>query len=160
MSDATAEKRVEGIWSGYGQGTNRGKILVRIKRSANGLTAKAILYDEQLGITEAWLSGQTSGDKTEFRLLEVRGLAPFLPRDGRVVLNLKEDGTADGEWQTDIGTGGGFRIFRANFGTIGWHRHFLFAKASFAWHKCLAPIYGLFLVGLAVTSIILNTKIS
>ena len=31
-----------------------------------------------------------------------------------VVLNLKEDGTADGEWQTDIGTGGVFRIFRAN----------------------------------------------
>src|SRR5947208_13647852 len=75
MSDATAEKRVEGIWSGCGQGTNRGKILVRIRRSANGLTAKAILYDEQLGITEASLSGLTSRDKTEFRLVEVRGLA-------------------------------------------------------------------------------------
>jgi hypothetical protein len=68
MSDVTSEKRIEGIWSGHVQGTNRGKILVRIERDANGLTAKAMLYDEQLGITEAWLSGQTSGDKTEFQL--------------------------------------------------------------------------------------------
>jgi hypothetical protein len=160
MSNATPEKRFEGIWSGYGQGTNRGKILVRIKRSANGLTAKAMLYDEQLGITEAWLSGQTSGDTTEFRLLEVHGLAPFVPRDGQVTLNLKEDGTAEGEWQTDIGTRGVFRISRGRFGTIGWYRHALFAKARFARHKWLAPIYGLFLVALAVTSIILNARIS
>ena len=62
-----------------------------------------MLYDEQLGVTQAWLSGRISGGKIEFRLLEAHGLAQFLPRDGRVVLNLKEDGTAEGEWQTDIG---------------------------------------------------------
>src|SRR5438309_7308128 len=119
MSDATQAKRFEGIWSGYGQGTNRGKILLRIKRSpntANGLTAKAILYDEQWGITEARLSGQTSGDKAELRILEVRGLAPRVPREGQVVLNPKEDGTAEGQWQTDIGTSGAFRLERATFG--------------------------------------------
>jgi hypothetical protein len=164
MSDATPAKRVEGIWSGYGQGTNRGKILIRIRRSpntANGLTAKAILYDEQLGITEAWLSGLISGgDKAEFRLSEVRGLAPLVPREGQVVLNLKEDGTAEGQWHTDIGTAGEFRIFRANFGPIGWYRRVLSAKASFAWHKWLAPVYGLFLVVLAVISIFFNTNIS
>src|SRR5438874_29415 len=125
MSDATAAaKRVEGIWSGYTQGTNRGKVLLRIKRSANtanGLIATAIFYDEQLGITEVLLSGQTSGDKAELRLLEVRGLAPLVPREGQVVLNLKEDGTAEGQWQTDIGTSGVFRIVRATFGTLGWY---------------------------------------
>lgn len=164
MSAATPAKRVEGIWSGYGQGTNRGKILVRIKRSvntANGLTAKAVLYDEQLGITEAWLSGQISGgDKAEFRLLDVRGLAPFMPREGGVVLNLKEDGSAEGQWQTDIGTAGVFRISRAYFDTLGWYLRILSAKASFAWHKWLAPVYGLFLVVLAVISIFFNTNIS
>ena len=146
MSNAALAKRVEGIWSGYGKGTNRGKILMRIKRSpntANGLTSKAILYDEQFGITEAWLSGLISGgDKAEFRLLDVRGLAPLVPRDGQVVLNLKEDGTAEGQWHTDIGTAGEFRISRATFGAIGWYRHVLSAKAWFAWHKWLAPIYG------------------
>ena len=164
MSNATPSKRVEGIWSGYGQGTNRGKILMRIKRSpntANGLTLKAILYDEQFGITEAWLSGLISGgDKAEFRLLDVRGLAPLVPREGQVVLNLKDDGSAEGQWQTDIGTAGAFKIVRANFRTIGWHCRNLFAKASFAWHKWLAPVYGLFLVVLAVISIFFNTNIS
>jgi hypothetical protein len=164
MSDATPAKRFEGIWSGYAQGTNRGKMLLRIKRSANtanGLTAKAILYDEQLGITQAWLSGLISGgDKAEFRLLDVRGLAPFVPREGGVVLNLKEDGTAEGQWQTDIGTAGVFRISRANFDTLGWYWRILCAKASFAWHKWLAPVYGLFLVVLAVISIFFNTNIS
>jgi hypothetical protein len=163
MSDATPAKRVEGIWSGYTQGTNRGKILLRIERAtntANGLTAKGILYDEQWGITEAWFSGQTSGDKAEFRILEVRGIAPLVPRDGQFVFNLKEDGTAEGQWQTDIRTSGGFRVARAPFGTIGWYRRNFFAKASFAWHKCLAPIYGSFLVALAVVSIFWKTKIS
>ena len=163
MSDATPAKRVEGIWSGYAQGNNRGKMLLRIKRSpntANGLTAKAILYDEQLGVTEARLSGQISGDKAEFRLSEVRGLAPLVPREGQVVLNLKEDGSAEGQWQTDIGTAGVFRISRANFDTLGWYLRILSAKASFAWHKWLAPVYGLFLVVLAVISIFFNTNIS
>jgi hypothetical protein len=40
MSEVTPEKRIEGIWSGHVQGTNRGKILVRIERDANGLAAK------------------------------------------------------------------------------------------------------------------------
>jgi hypothetical protein len=165
MSDATAAaKRFEGIWSGYTQGTNRGKVLLQIQRraiTANGLTAKAILYDEQLGITEAWFSGVISGgDKAEFRLLDVRGLAQPMPREGQVVLNLKEDGTGEGQWQTDIGTSGAFRIVPATFGTIGWYLRILSAKASFAWHKWLAPIYGSFLVLLAVVSIFWNTTIS
>jgi hypothetical protein len=79
MSDVTPEKRIEGIWSGHGEGTNRGKILVRIKRYANGLTATAMLYDEQLGLTEARLSGRISGAKAEFRLLETYGFGQFYP---------------------------------------------------------------------------------
>src|SRR5262249_27110787 len=161
MSDATAAKRVEGIWSGYTQGTNRGKVLLRIKRSAdtaNVLTGEGILYDEQLGVTEARLSGQTSGDKAELRILEVRGLAPLVPREGQVVLNLKEDGTAEGEWQTDIGTSGAFRLVRATFGTIGWYLRSLSAKASLVCRKWLARIYGSFLVALAIVSIFWNTK--
>ena len=47
----TPESRIEGIWAGHVQGTNRGKILVRVKRYEKGLTAKAMLYDEQLGVT-------------------------------------------------------------------------------------------------------------
>src|SRR5215471_17699877 len=129
MSDATAAaKRVEGIWIGYIQGTNRGKVLLRIKRSANtanGLTAEGILYDEQFGVTEARLSGQTSGDKAELRILEVRGFAPLVPREGQVVLNLKEDGSAEGQWQTDIGTSGAFRLVRATFATTGWYLRIL-----------------------------------
>jgi hypothetical protein len=164
MSDATPAKRFEGIWSGYGQGTNRGKALVRIKRSANtanGLTLKGILYDEQFGITEAWLSGLVSDDdKAEFRLLDVRGIAPIVPREGGVVLNLKADGRAEGQWQTNIGTGGAFNIVRATFGATGWHLRDLFALASFLWRKCVAPVYGVFLVALAVVSIFFNTNIS
>ena len=164
MSDATPAKRFEGIWSGYGQGSNRGKVLVRIKKSANtanGLTAKGILYDEQFGITEAWLSGLVSdGDKAEFRLLDVRGIAPIVPREGGVVLNLKADGSAEGQWHTNIGTGGAFNIVRATFGATGWHLRDLFALASFLWRKCMAPLYGVFLVALAVVSIFFNTNIS
>jgi len=165
MSDATAvAKRFEGIWSGYAQGSNCGKVLLRIKRranTANSFTARAILCDERLGITEAWLSGLISGgDKAEFRLVEVRGLAPLVPREGGVVLNLKEDGTGEGQWQTDIGTAGAFRIVPATFGTIGWYLRSVSAKASFAWHKWLALIYGSFLVLLAIISIFWNTNIS
>jgi hypothetical protein len=75
-------------------------------------------------------------------------------------LNLKDDGTAEGEWRTDIGTSGVFRIFRAKFGRIGWYRHILSAKASFVLQKWLAPIYGLSLVTIAVVSIIRNARIS
>jgi hypothetical protein len=164
MSDATAAaKRVEGIWIGYTQGTNRGKVLLRITRranTANGLAAEGILCDEQLGVTEARLSGQTSGDKAELQILEVRGFAPRVPREGQVVLNLKEDGTAEGQWQTDIATSGAFKLVRATFGTIGWYLRILFAKASLVCRKWLARIYGSFLVALAIVSIFWNTKIS
>ena len=160
MSDMTPEKRIEGIWSGHLQGTNRGKVLVRIKRHANGLTATAVLYDEQLGITEARLSGGISGDEAEFRILETYGFGQFSPRDGRVVLNLKADGTAEGEWQTDIGTSGVLRIFRAKFGSVGWYRRILSAKATFSLKKWLPWLYGLFLVTLAIISIVHYPKIS
>lgn len=165
MSVATPAKRFEGIWSGYTQGTNnRGKILVRIKaaaNTANALTAKVILYDEQWGITEAWFSGRVSdGDKAEFQLLKVRGLAPLVASQSKVVLNLKADGSAEGQWQTNIGTGGEFRISRATFGTIGWYWRDLLAKASFFLKKWLPLIYGLFLVTLAITSTIHYPKIS
>ena len=156
----TPEKRIEGIWSGHVQGTNRGKILVRIKSDANGLTAKAMLYDEQLGLAEARFNGRISGDKAEFRLLEMQGLGHFSPRDGRVTLNLKEDGTAEGDWHTDIGTSGVIRVSRGQFGRIGWYRHMLSAKVSFVLQKWLAPIYGFSLVTIAVISIIRNATIS
>jgi hypothetical protein len=68
--------------------------------------------------------------------------------------------SGEGQWQTDIGTAGAFKISRATFGTIGWYLRILSAKASFAWHKWLPPVYGSFLVVLAVVSIFWNTNIS
>lgn len=105
-------------WVGYVQGTNRGKIFVRMKSSNEALTGDIVFKDIAYGTAVAKIKGRLSNSQITADLFDFAFAKhfPLVPQTGQISMTISEDNSeVSGAWATDIGTHGQCRLFKINF---------------------------------------------
>jgi hypothetical protein len=143
------------IWQGYLSGTNRGEIFVSLKKAGDILDAKAVFYDRQYGSTIISLNGRQSDGKAEFRLLRFQGPAPLMPLDGSLILNFAENfSTAEGNWQTDIGTSGICKLQISTESSFNFFARILTIEVARFIQRLMPSLYAIFLCSIAIATLV------
>ena len=153
--------RLARYWRGYLAGTNRGGVTIKLKQSGIALRAKAIFLDQQFGPTFLDFSGKLEGARAELKLNEFDGSAPLRPLDGTIVLNFDQNlRTAEGTWQTDIGTSGGCKLESCSCGMLRWGMKRAVARLRLFLLSWIAALYVLFLIIIALASLTQRVQVS
>ena len=103
---------------GYVQGTNRGRIFVRMKNLADAIAGDIVFKDVMAGtsiIKFKWKfnNNQITADLFDFVFAKP---LPLEPQAGQISIIISEDNSEiAGAWATDIGTHGQCRLFKINF---------------------------------------------
>lgn len=104
-------------WRGYVQGTNRGRILVRMKNLGKAVTGDVVFKDTFAGSSIIKFKGRCSDNQIAADLFDFvfAKPLPLEPQTGKISLNISEDNNElSGAWATDIGTHGQCRLFKSN----------------------------------------------
>jgi hypothetical protein len=146
------------FWTGHLTGTNRGRLLVRMRQREQRLDADAILYDQAFGPTLVSLVGILDGLRAELRIVGMQSGAPVSPLDGVLVLAFAPGFTqATGTWQTDIGTAGHVLLRPSSRWRMGWwFRRAAWRTGLLVWNggRVLAPaLYALTIVAVVVLTL-------
>lgn len=105
-------------WVGYVQGTNRGKIFVRMKSLNDALTGDIVFKDIAYGTAAAKIKGRLNSSQITADLFDFvfEKRFPLEPQTGHISMTISEDNNeVSGVWATDIGTHGQCRLFKINF---------------------------------------------
>jgi len=117
-------RRVSRYWQGYINGTNRGRLWLRIPNHHASMSAKAVLFDQRWGPATVRLRRVPSSDLSslQLRLMAYRGSAPASPLDGGMNLPGLESAEFEvtGNWWTDVGAGGRVVVRSAKRGRLAW----------------------------------------
>src|ERR1039458_3965461 len=104
-------QQLSGSWLGHIVGTNSGTLTVQFTQEGQQVRGEIALSDFATGTTTAVVDGRLSGHQFEAALHTFKGSAPLVPKSGRLVGHVSEDGkNISGDWSTDIGTHGRFQI--------------------------------------------------
>ncbi len=106
---------VVGNWVGVMTGTTRGGVRARVKIRNGIVTGRILIEEHAFGPALGTFRGEENDGGLALRLVEYRSLAPAAPLSG--ILNLvvdEEQGTARGDWRTDIGTSGQINLRKAD----------------------------------------------
>ena len=135
-------KHVRKFWKGYVAGTNRGQVIIRMKQRDNNLRVKALLKDEAFGASIFTLLGNIRDNRGDLRILESWTPGLVRPLDGKMTLEFGADQiSAEGRWETDIGTTGLCKIYAVSFFKLRWWFLLFKAKALFLLRKAFPAIY-------------------
>lgn len=126
-------------WLGYVQGTNRGKVFVRIKSSNKALTGDIVFKDIAYGTAAARIKGRLTNSQIAADLFDFvfAKPLPIEPQAGQISMTISKDGSeVSGAWATDIGTNGQYHLFkisslRALFVFVPFFRTVLLIKRGF-----------------------------
>lgn len=149
-------------WKGYVIGTNRGRLLIRIKQKDDLLKATALFKDEAFGPALLSLHGKLAGLQTELRLDDFCWLPGLIrPLDGKLTLKFSTDFLeAEGKWETDIGTSGICKVSAVSSSVIKWWSSIVGVKWSFFLRKFFPLFYTLILFITATLDLFEIVKIS
>lgn len=150
---------LEPFWRGYVSGTNRGPVDIRISQQGENLEATAIIQDQMFGPAIISLIGKLEGSRTDLRLVHFRGFAPFVPLDGQITLNFDKS-TAEGSWQTDIGTTGTCKLRVTSIWTSRWWSHLAAIKLRFFCCRYGRLFYVIFLLFIAIFGLLSKLQVS
>jgi hypothetical protein len=105
------EKELTGSWLGHIVGTNSGTLTAQLTQDGQQVQGEIALSDFATGATSAVVDGRLLGQQFEAALHTFKGSAPVVPKSGRLVGHVSEDGkNISGDWSTDIGTNGRFQL--------------------------------------------------
>lgn len=111
-------KLLDSNWSGIVGGTNIGKVGASLRQAGASVSGQFIFEDLLTVPLQATITGAVSGRRLEGTLsgFQLRGVPPVgvaVPRTGRVLAVVGEDGDKiSGFWMTDVLTAGGFILLR------------------------------------------------
>ena len=142
-------------------GTNRGYLAVRLEQSGDVLSGKALLRDQEFGTTVVAFSGKLSGSQAELRLSDFLGSAPITPLYGELKLNFDKDlQSAEGSWQTDIGTQGTCKLWPAKVARSLWQLRLAGSNGRIFLRRYGAAVYTATLFVVAVLNLVKVFEIS
>ncbi|MGO8928970.1 MAG: hypothetical protein ACLQU3_19050 [Limisphaerales bacterium] len=146
--------KIPSIWHGYLSGSNRGRIVVRLQQTLQGLEAQTVFVDYQFGPVIVPLRGKLEQKAAKFRLMGFEGFAPLLPLDGELLLTFDDDfENAAGTWSTDIGTGGTCKLERSNETVIRWLSRLFGIRLGWFWFRWRAKVYSALLLCVAAAAL-------
>ena len=105
-------------WSGFVQGTNRGKLFIRLKEFDNAITGDILFKDATGGAAIIRAKGTKNSNQITVDLFDFLFASPLPlePQTGHISVTISENGNEiSGSWVTDIGTKGQCRLFKTNF---------------------------------------------
>lgn len=155
MSTGTLEnkppKPIPRFWRGYISGTNRGNLSISLDQHGELLHGIAVVQDHEFGTAAVAFSGTLSANQAELRLHDFRGSAPIMALYGELKINFGVNfQSAEGSWNTDIGTQGTCKLWPADIGrSLAWLR-VAGGKSQVFLRRYGAPLYAgvLFVVAL------------
>ena len=151
---------MERFWQGY-PGTNRGSVLVCVTQAGITLRCKAIFRDQTFGPATMSLQGDLVGTRAELKLIDFSGAALSAPLDGHLILNFAQDFmTAEGTWQTDIGTQGVCKLWPTRMSTTSWYVRLVSNSIQILIRKYCAVVYLTFLLIVAILAITKTVELS
>lgn len=126
-------------WLGYVQGTNRGKIIVRMKSLNDTITGDVVFKDVAHGTAAAKIKGKLTNSQITANLFDFvfAKPLPLEPQAGQISMTISKDNSeVSGAWATDIGTNGQCHLFkisslRALSVFVPFFRTFLLIKRGF-----------------------------
>lgn len=147
-------KRIPRFWSGYISGTNRGNLFISLDQHGEVWHGTAFVQDHEFGVTIVAFSGKLSGNQAELRLHDFWGSAPMMALYGELKLNFGQNfQSAEGSWQTDIGTQGTCKLWPADIGrSLSWLR-VAGGKSQVFLRRCGATVYAVVLFIVALLSL-------
>ena len=101
---------VAGIWNGQIYGTNTGNVSIQLAQEGNNLTGKVRLMDHAFGLVVYEVEGEAV-DEVKLLLKPVQGPEGIEVKNVEVTAILNERGHLQGEWESELGTGGTFLAF-------------------------------------------------
>lgn len=105
-------------WTGYVQGTNRGKAFVCIKKAEETITGNIIFKDIVAGPSIIKFRGNIINNQITAELFDFvfANPLPLKPQTGQISFEISENNNEiSGSWATDIGTFGQCHLFKVNF---------------------------------------------
>ncbi len=136
-------------WTGYITGTNRGRVWLKIDASEGRVTAKASLFDHQVGPATIRFEGSqpAEGSSLELRLVAFSGSPAVTPLDGGITITLGSNSQPHsvGSWWTDIGTSGAVIIRPIR---LGWLKFMTARIRAFFLRYCPGTVGFLYVFGL------------
>jgi len=134
------------FWKGYISGTNRGSLTVCLNRQGETLEGQAIVADQEVGSTIVGFSGILAGQQANLNLIRFFGFAPVMALYGTLTLNFGNNfESAEGTWQTEIGTQGACKLWRSEKWSISWQLSLMANKLCVYFRRHGALIYVSFL---------------
>lgn len=141
-------------WSGYLNGTNRGRVLIRMCSKADRVFTAGLLQDNRFGPARIEANGPINGNTANLRILSVQSRAPIDPLDGLIDIKFSPDGTtAEGTWSTDAGAAGHCRLVKTKYLYLRWCWKSFSAAIGRCLHRNKARIYLVLILALACLSI-------
>ncbi|MGH1399398.1 MAG: hypothetical protein ACRBCT_09310 [Alphaproteobacteria bacterium] len=101
---------VAGTWNGKIYGTNTGNVSIQLTQTGNRLEGKVRLMDDAFGVVVYDATGEAN-DNVNLHLNPVQFPEGIEVRDVTVTATLNERGHLQGEWESELGTGGTFLTF-------------------------------------------------
>ena len=101
---------VAGTWNGKIYGTNTGNISIQLIQTKNKLEGKVRLMDDAFGIVVYEAKGEAN-DNVNLSLKPIQFPENIEIKDVKVTATLNEQGHLQGEWDSELGTGGTFLAF-------------------------------------------------
>ncbi|MEK6712248.1 MAG: hypothetical protein AABZ64_16895 [Nitrospinota bacterium] len=161
MATGEASYDPSGYWEGYVSGTNRGPIILCIRKDGDIWHSDAIFEDFAFGPTLLTLRGDIKGALAEFRIVKSYGLAPVLPLDGKVTIDFaKGPSEVDGKWETDIGTVGVCRLYRTRISNLRCSVRFAIGSFMLLCRRRKAAIYVALVLVVAILDLASVLKMS
>lgn len=154
-------KTVRGLWTGYISGTNRGLLTMSLNRNVDILQGVAIVADQEFGPSIVEFSGQLTVNQAGLNLLRFLGSAPQTPLYGNLNLNFGENfDSAEGTWQTDIGTQGTCKLWPTQRWRMSWWLTLAVTKLRIFVRQHGATIYASFLMLVAILGLFQKVECS
>ncbi len=149
------------FWKGYISGTNRGSLTMSLNRNGEFFQGVAIVADQEFGPSIIACSGQLTGCQASVNLLRFLGSAPQTPLYGNLKLNFGENfDSAEGTWQTDIGTQGTCKLWPTEGWRMSWWLTLAVTKFRIFLRQHGAIIYASFLIVVAILGLFQKVELS
>ncbi len=102
---------LQGAWAGRIYGTNTGNVFVELTQADNSLTGVARFHDDKFGIAVYEVSGSVAEGKISLKGIPRQAAQEVRLGEATIVVDLKQDGSLAGRWETTIGSAGTIKLF-------------------------------------------------
>lgn len=148
-------------WKGHVVGTNRGRLIIRLKQDTEIIKAGAVFKDEVFGPALLTFRGKLIERRMEMQIDDFWSPGLMQPLEGKLTLNFNSDySEAEGKWETDIGTSGLCKLFPSETGVISWWNSVLSVRWFHSLKKYLPALYTIFLIIIAILELQNKIKIT